>query len=253
MPIEKGDFILIDYVTKIEETGDIFDTTLEEEAKTGGIFKGEALYEPMLVVVGEAWVLEELDQSLIGLEVETPTVISVPPEKGFGLRDPSKIRLVPIRKFRNKEVNLYPGAQIDVDGNLAVVRSVGSGRVQLDFNPPLAGKTLVYDLTVKLKLEGEEEKIMALIHRRIPSIEIAKFNAQIDEKEISISLPEDSFYLEGVQYAKRGIASDIQKFFSNFEKIMFVESFIKATPPSDEKPLESEDVQEDTELDQEVP
>jgi hypothetical protein len=101
-------------------------------------------------------------------------------------------------------------------------------------------------LTVKFKLEGEEEKIMALIHRRIPSIEIAKFNAQIDEKEISISLPEDSFYLEGVQYAKRGIASDIQKFFSNFEKIMFVESFIKVTPPSDEKPLESEDVQEDT-------
>jgi hypothetical protein len=49
-----------------------------------------------------------------------------------------------------------------------------------------------------------------------------------------------------VQYAKRGIASDIQKFFSNFEKIMFVESFIKVTPPSDEKPLESEDVQEDT-------
>jgi len=39
LPIEKGDFILIDYVTKIEETGDIFDTTLEEEAKTGGIFK----------------------------------------------------------------------------------------------------------------------------------------------------------------------------------------------------------------------
>ena len=250
MPIEKGDFILIDYVTKIEETGEIFDTTLEEEAKTGGIFKGETLYEPMLIVVGEAWVLKELDQSLIGLEVETPTVIEIPPEKGFGLRDPRKIRLMPIRRFRNKQVNLYPGAQIDVDGNLAVVRSVGSGRVQLDFNPPLAGKTLIYDLTVKTKLEGEEEKIMALIHRRIPSVEIAKFKAQIDEKEISIDLPEDSFYLEGVQYAKRGIASDIQRFFSNFEKIMFVESFIKAAPPSDEKPLEPEDVQGDTEPDQ---
>ncbi|MCW4037856.1 MAG: peptidylprolyl isomerase [Candidatus Bathyarchaeota archaeon] len=250
MSIEKGDFVLVDYVTKIDETGEIFDTTLEEEAKTGGIFKGDALYEPMLIVVGEAWVLKELDQSLIGLEVETPTVIEIPPEKGFGLRDPSKIRLVPVRRFRNKKVNLYPGAQIDVDGNMAVVRSVGSGRVQLDFNPPLAGKTLIYDLTVKSKLEDEEEKIIALIHRRIPSVAVAEFKVQIDEKEISIDLPEDSFYLEGVQYAKRGIASDIQRFFPRFEKIMFVESFIKAAPAPDEKPLEPEAVQEDTESDQ---
>ncbi|MCW4037851.1 MAG: peptidylprolyl isomerase [Candidatus Bathyarchaeota archaeon] len=250
MPIENGDFVLVDYVTKIEETGEIFDTTLEEEAKTGGIFKGDALYEPMLIVVGAAWVLKELDQSLIGLEVETPTVIEIPPEKGFGLRDPSKIRLVPVRRFRNKKVNLYPGAQIDVDGNLAVVRSVGSGRVQLDFNPPLAGKTLIYDLTVKSKLEDEEEKIIALIHRRIPSVEVAEFKVQIEEKEISIDLPDDSFYLEGVQYAKRGIASDIQRFFPRFEKIMFVESFIKAAPAPDEKPLEPEAVQGDTESDQ---
>lgn len=250
MPIEKGDFVLVDYVTKIEETGEIFDTTLEEEAKTGGIFKGDASYEPMLIVVGEAWVLKELDQSLIGLEVETPTVIEIPPEKGFGLRDPSKIRLMPVRRFRNKQVNLNPGAQVDVDGNMAVVRSVGSGRVQLDFNPPLAGKTLIYDLTVKSKLEDEEEKIIALIHRRIPSVEVAEFKIQLDEKEIAIDLPEDSFYLEGVQYAKRGIASDIQRFFPRFEKIMFVESFIKAAPAPDEKPLEPEAVQGDTESDQ---
>lgn len=250
MPIEKGDFILIDYVTKIQETGETFDTTLEDEAKKGGIFKGDALYAPMLIVVGEGWVLTELDRSLIGLDVGKPTVIEIPPEKGFGLRDPSKIRLVPVRRFRGKNVNLYPGAQVDLNGDLAVVRSVGSGRVQLDFNPPLAGKTLVYDLTVNSKLKTKKERLQALVHRRIPSVEVAKFTLKIAGKKASIELPEESFYLEGVQYAKRGLASDIQKFFPKVETVTFVESFVNAPPPSDGGPPEPEIVQSDIEADQ---
>jgi len=247
LPIEKGNFILVDYVTKIKETGEIFDTTIEEEAKKGGIFKGDATYEAMLIVVGEGWVLKELDQSLIGLEVGKPTVIEIPPEKGFGLRDPSKIRLVPIRRFRGEKVNLYPGAQVEVDGNIAVVRSVGSGRVQLDFNSPLAGKTLIYDLTVKSMIEDVKDRIIALTHRRIASVEAAKFEVELMEKEIYIELPEEAFYLDGVQFAKRGIASDIQKFFPEIEKITFKESFIKYAQPVVEKPQEQEAAPADTE------
>jgi peptidylprolyl isomerase len=250
MPIEKGDFILIDYVTKIQETGETFDTTLEDEAKKGGIFKGDAVYEPMLIVVGEGWVLTELDRSLIGLDVGKPTVITIPPEKGFGLRDPSKIRLVPVRRFRGKNVNLSPGAQVDLNGDLAVVRSVGSGRVQLDFNPPLAGKTLVYDLTVKSRLKTKKERLQALIHRRIPSVEVAKFTLKSAGKTASIEVPDEAFYLEGVQYAKRGIASDIQKFFPKVEKVTFIESFVKALPPSDEGSPGPETVPSDIEADQ---
>lgn len=257
LPIEKGDFVLVDYVTKVEETGEIFDTTLKETAQNSGIFKGDALYEPMLIVVGEGWVLRELDQSLIGLEVDTPTVIAIPPEKGFGLRDPSKIRLMPIRRFRNQRVNLSLGAQIDVDGSLAVVRSVGSGRVQLDFNPPLAGKTLIYDLTVKSKLNGVEEKVLALLHRRIPAVDVVKFKVQIRararEKEVIVEPPVEAFYLEGVQYAKRGLASDIHRFFPQFEMITFVERFSQAAPPSDEAPPAPAVVPEDTAPDQEAP
>jgi len=247
LTVEKGDFILVDYVTKIKETGETFDTTLEEEAKKGGIFKGDTVYEPMLIVVGDGWVLKELDQSLLGLDIGKPTVIEIPPEKGFGLRDPSKVRLVPIRRFRNKKVNLYPGAQVEVDGSMAVVRSVGSGRVQLDFNSPLAGKTLVYDLTVKSKIEDAKEKVEALIHRRVSSVEMSKFSVKIVEKEVLIELPEEAFYLDGVQFAKRGIASDIQKFFLEVEKVTFTENFVRSAQPAVEKPREPEAAQAGTE------
>lgn len=225
LSVEKGDFILIDYVTTIKETGEVFDTTSEDKAKESGILKENAVYEPMLVVVGEGWVLKELDDSLLGLELNTPAIIEIPPEKGFGPRDPSKIRRVPIRRFRGQDVNLFPGAQIEVEGSMAVVRSVGSGRVQLDFNPPLAGKTLVYDLTVLSKIEETEGKIKALIHRRLPSIDIGTFTINITDEEVTIEPPDESYYLEGVQFSKRGIASDLMRFFQDINKITFLESF----------------------------
>jgi peptidylprolyl isomerase len=124
--------------------------------------------------------------------------------------------------------------RIDYNGKMASVRSIGAGRVLLDFNPPLAGKTLVYEVTVNKKLETNEEKTAALIHRRIPVVEEAKFKFTIQEKTLTVEMPEETFYLEGVQIAKRGIAIDVQKFLLEIAEIKFVETF-KAEPKTETK------------------
>jgi len=121
---------------------------------------------------------------------------------------------------------------------MAVVRAVGAGRVLLDFNPPLAGKTLVYEVTVKNKLETMEQKISALIHRRVPSVDIAKFEFTVKQKSVSVEMPEDAFYLEGIQIAKRGIALDIQRFFPEITTVKFTETF-KAEPRSEPSKVET--------------
>ena len=230
MPVKKEDFALIDYVSTIKETGETFDTTIEEEARKRNIFREDRIYEPMLVVVGEGWVLKGLDDSLIDLEIGKETTIEIPPEQGFGLRDPDKISLMPVRRLRKKNVTLHPGAQVEIDGKLAIIRSVGAGRVQVDFNPPLAGKTLIYNLTVKSLIKSKIGKAKALIHRRIPSVDIKKFNLRITAKRIAVDFPEDAFYLDGIQFTKRGILSDIQKFFPDIEKTVFTETFIREKP-----------------------
>jgi peptidylprolyl isomerase len=112
---------------------------------------------------------------------------------------------------------------------MASVRSIGAGRVLLDFNPPLAGKTLIYDVTVSKKLESNEEKIGALIHRRVPVVEENQFTLTIQDKNLTIDMPEVAFYIEGIQIAKRGIALDIQKFIPDLAETKFVEAF-KAEP-----------------------
>jgi len=243
MPFEKGDFILIDYVAKVKETGEVFDTTIEEVAKKERLYKEGEIYEPRLVAVGEGWVLKAVDDNLLNLEPNKTTQVEVPPEKAFGNRDPEKVRLVPLRRLAAKGITPQLGMRVEFDGKLAVIRTMGAGRVQLDFNPPLAGKTLVYDVTVQKKLETKEEKINALVHRRIPAVDIAKFTLKMGKtgkasKTIEINVPEEAFYVEGLQLAKRGIATDIQKFFPETTTIKFIETFTKKEPTTTTKPTQ---------------
>jgi len=225
MAIEKGDFIFIDYVAKVKETGEVFDTTMEEVAKKERLYKEGEIYESRLMVVGEGWMLKALEESLPNFDLKKTASIEIPPEKAFGPRDPEKVRLVPLRRLTTRGITPQPGMRIELDGKLATVRTMGSGRVQLDFNPPLAGKTLVYDVTVQKKLETKVEKITALIHRRVPAVEVEKFNLTVSKKGVIINVPEEAFYLEGLQLAKRGVATDIQKFFPETTTVKFVETF----------------------------
>ncbi len=248
MPFKKGDFIQINFTARLSETGEAFDTTIEEVAKKENIYKEGGLYEPSLVVIGEGWVLKALDDALLNLELSKTEKIEIPSEKAFGSRDPKKIRLYPLRKLTSQGITPQVGMRVEVDNRLATVRTIGSGRVLLDFNPPLAGKTLIYEVTVQKKLKKAAEKVRVLVHRRIPQIDVGKFSLEIVKDALTVSVPEEAFYIEGLQIAKRGLAVDVQKFFPKIKTVTFTETFKKpeqaAEKPSSEKP------QEDTEKSQ---
>ena len=230
MALQKGDFILIDYTAKVKETNEIFDTTNEETAKKEHLHKEGEIHEPLLVAIGEGWVLKALDESLTTMEPNKPATVEIASKDAFGPRDPEKIKRVPLKQLLAKDVhNPSIGMRIDYNGKMATIRSIGAGRVLLDFNPPLAGRTLIYEVTVNKKLETSEEKIAAIVHRRIPAVEETQFKFTIQDKMLSIDMPEDTFYLEGVQIAKRGIAMDMKKFLPEMTEIKFVETF-KAEP-----------------------
>ena len=245
MALQKGDFILINLTARVKETNEVFDTTNAETARKERLQKEGEIYEPRLLVVGEGWVLKPLDDSLVEMEAGKPATVEIQPEKAFGARDPEKVKQVHIKKLAEKGINPAIGMRIEYGGKNAVIRSIGAGRVLLDFNPPLAGKTLIYEVTVSKKLETPEEKVGALIHRRIQVTEEGKFRFSIANKTLSIDMPEETFYMEGIQIAKRGIALDIQRFFTDLEETKFVETF-KAPPKAeaakavDEKPAAAE-------------
>jgi peptidylprolyl isomerase len=225
MAFQKGDFIQIDYIAKVKETNEVFDTTKEDIAKKERLYKEGEIYEPKLVVIGEGWVLKTLDEKLPTMEVGKEATVEIPPDKAFGNRDAQKVRRVPLKQLLARDITPTLGLRIEYGGKMATVRAMGAGRVLLDFNPPLAGKTLIYEVTVLKKLETPKERIGALIHRRVPAVENGKFEFVAKPKTVIIEMPEEAFYLEGIQVAKRGISMDIQKFFPKLASVKFSETF----------------------------
>ncbi len=220
----------MNYTLKVKETGETVGTTIESVAKEKKLYHGEEKYEPFFVVVGEGWVPKGLDEALPGFELNKPTPIELPPEKAYGGRDPKKVRLVPLRKFASEGMNPVPGLQVNIDGKSALVRAVGAGRVQVDYNHPFAGRTLDYDVTVEKIIESDEEKIKSLLHKRLPTVEQQKFNVTLGDGKLQVEIPEDAFFLEGLQVVKQTVTADIGKFFPKIETIIFIENFKKPPP-----------------------
>ena len=224
MPLEKGSLVLVDYTARVKDTNDIFDTTKEEEAKKTKFYDPTNKYEPRIVSIGESWVLKGFDEALSNANVGDKLNIEVPPEKGFGKRDDSKIRMIPQRKLGDKADEVGVGDEIEIDNRRAIVRYIGSGRIQVDFNHRFAGKTLVYDANVLKKLDSDGEKISALIKRRM-GVDENKLQANLAAPNLEIQLPEDTYLVEGLQIVKRAVANDIFKFVPTIKNIKFIESY----------------------------
>lgn len=224
MSIKSGDFILLDYTLRIKDGGEVFDTTIEEEAKKANIYNPENVYEPKLVVVGQGWVIKGIEEALLDMEEGGEKEIEIPPEKAFGERDPTKLKIIPARELTKQGITPRPGARIDLGGSIATIRSVGSGRVTIDYNHPLSGKSIIAKIIVRKLLTDPSDKIRELIHMRIRGVPKEKFIISIIGNMVTIEMPEETFMAEDVRFAKKGIVRDISKFFSNITSVQFIET-----------------------------
>lgn len=236
MTFTKGSLILIDYTAKVKDTNEVFETTLAEEAKKHSLFQENVKYQPKLVSVGESWVIKGLDDALANTKPGDRLTVDVTPDKGFGERDPGKVRMIPLRKLGEDAEKVTVGDTIEVDQRTGVVRFVGSGRVQVDFNHRFAGKTIVYDVNVIKSLDTDEDKISAILKRHLP-VEDSKIVSKLNGNSLDIIVPEEIFNAEGLRIIKHFIQTDIFKFVPTLEKINFIETF---TNKKAEKPKQVE-------------
>jgi peptidylprolyl isomerase len=253
MPFDKGSLILLDYTARIKDNGEIFETTIEEDAKKSNLYDPTRKYEPRLISIGDGWVLKGLDESLAETNVGDKRSIEIPPDKGFGERDTNKVRMIPQRKLGEKANEIKVGDVVELDDRTGVIRYIGSGRVQIDYNHRLASRTLVYDVNVVKKIELNDDKIKYLIKRRLP-IEDEKLKFEYKDDEATIELSEDVSLLDGLQIIKKAVTSDIFKFIDGLNKITFQEVYL--SPKSKDSKVsvsETKEQQQEQQLQQEQP
>jgi FKBP-type peptidyl-prolyl cis-trans isomerase 2 len=157
--VQKNDFVEIEFTGKIKDTNEVFDTNSAEEIKKR---KLNFQVKPYIVCIGKNMSIKGLDNDLDGKEVGKEYSADFQPEEAFGKRNPAMVRMIPLRVFINQKIMPEKGMQISLDGALAKVISVSSGRVLVDFNNPLAGKVVSYTYKIIRKLENDDDKINAL-------------------------------------------------------------------------------------------
>ena len=222
--VNKGDFIMVDMTGSSVETGEVFDTSSEETAQVEGLFEEGRTYGSRLVIVGDGYVLRGLDEKLPGTAFDEDVEIEIAPQDAFGERNPEDLETVPYRVLRSKGINPYVGAELEIDGRSAIVRSVGAGRVQVDYNHPLAGRNIVYKLKVVEHIIDEKDKMRALLGRRFLGVETTEFKLKKTKKKLRIGIPDQIFFGENIQIAKRGVALDLLRYFEEIEEIEYYES-----------------------------
>lgn len=237
MALEKGDFIRINYTGRIKETGEVFDTTYEEVAREAGIYRENMVFKPQPIVLGAGHIIKGLEEVLIGGEVGEKKEVEIPPEKAFGERDPKLVKTFRLRDFRKHGLKPYPGMIVEIEGKAGRVQRVNAGRVVVDFNSELAGKTVVYEVIVEEKVNKLEEKIRLLIERYFQKANPHDFKIECSDGKAVIEIPANVAVLQSSVLGKLAVANDILKYL-DIKEVEFREIFRKkeeATSASEEQ------------------
>jgi len=221
--MKNGSIIEINYTGKAVVSGNVFESTIEKKAVEAGIFSEKAQYEPMVVVVGEGDVLKGLDKALKEMKVGEERKIKVSPEEGWGPRKAENIRVVPLQQFKQQKMNPFPGLVVELNGMQGRVQTVNGGRVRVDFNHPLAGKDLEYELKVEREISEPKEQINALYKKYFYMVPKAERKLVIGKTEVEVTLsPRWSANLAPLKQLFSKIVTGNIK---GFEKVKFVEEF----------------------------
>lgn len=181
--IKNHDFVEVEYTGRIKEDGTIFDTTEEKTAKESGLYDKDADYSPAIICIGENNILKALEEQLIGKETGKEYTLDISADNAFGRRNAKLIQLIPTSKFRQQNIQPMPGLQLNIDGMFGVVKTVSGGRCMVDFNHPLAGKDLSYDVRVNRIVDDNAEKLKSLL-----KIHLKAKDAEVELKENSTEI-----------------------------------------------------------------
>ena len=119
------------------ENGELVDSTFDKQPAT---FK-----------IGDGNLLPGFEQQLFGLKASDKRTFPIAPEQGFGQHNPQNVQVMPRSQFEGMELSegllviFNDAAKTELPG---IVKSFDERQVTVDFNHPLAGKTLTFEMEI---------------------------------------------------------------------------------------------------------
>lgn len=118
---------------------------------------------PIEFLQGRGNIITGLEKELYGLKIGDSKKVTVQPKDGYGDVDPEAFMEVPRGEFP-PDIPLEKGVELEMQDEdeeivMAVIDRVTRDSVRLNFNHPLAGKVLAFDVQVSGLREATEEEL----------------------------------------------------------------------------------------------
>lgn len=212
--IIKNDFIEMEFTGSVKG-GEIFDSNIE-----GDINKSNLTIKPkpFIFSVGQGMFMKSVDEFLIGKEIGEDYIVELTPENAFGKRNPSLIKIIPMKVFNQQKYQPVPGMTFNFDGQMGRIISVSGGRVITDFNNPLAGKDILYKLKINRRITDINEKAKAMIE----FFTRKEFKFEIKDKTLTV-------------YADKQFSQFLNLFKDKFKEILELDLVMKEEPKKEIK------------------
>ena len=157
---EDGDFVRVAYTARAGESGRVIDTTDPDVAGDAAIDDVEAT-GPVPVVLGEGHLFDPVEATLKETEVGEKIRVTVEPENAFGEGDPTDHTTVDLDSIPDDRRE--HGAQLPHDGRSGFIESLDDESATINFNHPLAGMAIEYELTVRERIDAPLERARAVV------------------------------------------------------------------------------------------
>ncbi len=136
--VQSNSAVLVHFTLKLD------DGSTAESTRANG--------KPALFSMGDGSLSEGLEQHLLGLKAGAKTAFSLPPEAAFGVTSPDLIQYFSRRDFIDAgepeigAIMLFTA--MDGSEMPGVIREVNGDSITVDFNHPLAGQNVHFDIEV---------------------------------------------------------------------------------------------------------
>lgn len=186
MDLRDGDVVRFDYTLYLDAKTPV-ETSDEDAAKKHGLHEEGRRYAPLTLTLGARQIIPGLEEEVRArAKAGAAFTVEIGPEKAYGERDVHNVKDVPMAQFRRQKVKPEVGLVLNFEGKRAVVSRVAGGRVRLDLNHELAGRTLRYDVTVRDIIQDDAGKVKAVLD----SLFSAGAEHEVADDGVTVYLPD---------------------------------------------------------------
>jgi peptidylprolyl isomerase len=147
--VQAGDNVTVDYTGWLED-GSVFDTSDAALAMQAGVYDSYQAYEPISFVTGSGEVIEGFDQAIIGMKIGEKKNFTLAPDQAYGAYNATLVQAVPMELLAEYNITPHVNDTLHYGSQPVKVVSIENNTtVYIDFNSPLAGEKLTFQVTVR--------------------------------------------------------------------------------------------------------